>query len=43
LVVEKQVSHTLADGRFVVCDADMLVFGSKLGGGGRRVAAWNLE
>ena len=43
MVVEKQVPDTLADGRLVVCDADMLVLGSKLGGGGRRVTAWNLE
>ena len=43
MVVEKQVPDTFADGCLVVCDTDIMVFGSKLGGGGRRVATWNLE
>lgn len=43
LVVKKEVADTFADGRFVVCDADILVVGSKLCGGGRRVATGNLQ
>lgn len=43
MVVEKQVPDTFTDGRLVVCDADMLDFGSNFGGGGRRVATRDLE
>jgi hypothetical protein len=43
LVVEEQLADAFPDGRFVICDADMTVFGFKLRGRCRRVATWYRE
>ena len=43
MVVEKQVPDPFADRRFVVCDADVVIFDGKLGGGRCRVTTWDLE
>ncbi len=43
LVMEEQVADALPDGRFVICDAEVIVFDSKLRGGCRGVVAWYLE
>ncbi len=43
LVIEEQVVDALPDGRFVIGDADVIVFDSKLRGGCRGVVAWYPE
>jgi len=43
LGIEEQVADALPDGRFVICDADVIVFDSKLRGGCRGDVAWYLE
>jgi|SRR6266702_4259711 len=43
LVIEEQVADALPDGRFVIGDADVIVFDSKLRGGCKGVVAWYLK
>ena len=43
LIIEEQVADAFPDGRFVICDAEVIVFSSKLRAGCRGVATRYLE